>query len=248
MTERTTEGDSRMSDDAHTPEPRGAAPVDPWAPPGSTAPLAPAGPPAPPGPGPGAGWSGAPPVPGGGYDRPTAHPAAADAPPWANPFAPPEDARPAPGEHVPPPPIAPDGPGRPAYAYGHTYGGSQPPAWFGGPAYGWPAAPVAPSNGMGTAGLVLGIVAAVVFCLWPLAIVLGVLGVVFGALGRARARRGEATNGGQALAGIICGAVGIALGAALLVMFFVDRADDGDDGPVSDDGGYSATLLPDHLG
>ncbi|MGQ4384408.1 DUF4190 domain-containing protein [Streptomyces sp. SAS_270] len=130
------------------------------------------------------------------------------------------------GEPVPPPPVGPEGPGLPPYGHG----------------YGWPAMPLAPSNGMGTAGLVLGILAALVFCVWPLAIVLGILGVVFGALGRRKARRGEATNPGQALAGIICGAVGIALGIAVVVIVLVARHDSGDGD--SDDGGdgFSTSL------
>lgn len=154
----------------------------------------------------------------------------------------------APGEPVPPPPVGPEGPGRPPYGYDYGYGypayGPQqvPHHHHGGPGYGWPVMPLAPSNGMGTAGLVLGILSALVFCLWPLAIVLGVLGVVFGALGRRKARRGEATNAGQALAGIICGAVGIALGIAVVVIVLV-VPDDGGDGD-SDDGGdgFSTSL------
>ncbi|MER6344250.1 DUF4190 domain-containing protein [Streptomyces sp. NPDC001532] len=134
----------------------------------------------------------------------------------ANPFAPPaQDAS------VPPPPIAPGGPGQVAYGYPGGYG--YPPAH--GPAapgyYGWPGMPPVEANGMGTAGLVLGILAAIVFCLWPLAIVLGVLGVIFGAIGRGKAGRGEATNPGQALAGIICGAAGIVLGVTMGVLVFV---------------------------
>jgi hypothetical protein len=186
-------------------------------------------------------------------------PAQTQAPqPWANPFAPPADgtpnpfappARPAHGEPVPPPPMAPDGPGQVAYGYpaGPSY-----PAGYGYPAgpgyptpadavyptgpgyqaghgyptppgaghYGWPGMHPAPANGMGTASLVLGICAAVVFCLWPLAIVLGILAVIFGVLGRGKARKGVATNAGHALAGIICGAVGIALGIGMIVLVF----------------------------
>ncbi|MFJ5558492.1 DUF4190 domain-containing protein [Streptomyces sp. NPDC093250] len=55
---------------------------------------------------------------------------------------------------------------------------------------------------------------AAVFCLWPVATLLGVLALIFGGIGRSKAHRGEATNAGQAMAGIICGAVGIALGIA----------------------------------
>ncbi|MFD0308524.1 DUF4190 domain-containing protein [Streptomyces sp. NPDC127119] len=99
-----------------------------------------------------------------------------------------------------------------------------------------PGMPMGPSNGLGTASLVLGIVAAVGFCLWPVALVCGILAVIFGAIGRGRARRGQATNAGQALAGIICGAVGVALGVAFLVVFLIlpdtviDESGNGDDG------------------
>ncbi|GAA2558472.1 MULTISPECIES: DUF4190 domain-containing protein [Streptomyces] len=136
----------------------------------------------------------------------------------ASPFAPP-----AAGEPVPPPPIAPDGPGRVPYGYPGGYGhpAAQPPGYGGAPGqapYGWTGMAPMPSNGPGVAGLVLGIISAVVFCLWPVAILLGLLGVIFGAVGRGKAVRGEATNPGQALAGIICGAVGTALGIGFGVL------------------------------
>jgi hypothetical protein len=145
--------------------------------------------------------------------------------PWANPFAPPTGAANisagpfAQNGHVPPPPIAPDGPGQVPYGYpsgGYGYPGGAPQAH-----YGWPGMQPLPSNGMGTAGLVLGILSALVFCLWPLAIILGILGVIFGALGRGKARQGVATNPGQALAGIICGVAGIALGIGMVVLLMV---------------------------
>ncbi|WP_247197506.1 DUF4190 domain-containing protein [Streptomyces sp. GESEQ-35] len=141
----------------------------------------------------------------------------------ANPFAPPAPASPyaAHGEPVPPPPIAPDGPGQVPYGYpaGHGYpAGPGYPSQSGAGYYGWPGVQQTPANGMGTAGLVLGILAAVVFCLWPVAIVLGILAVIFGALGRGKARRGEATNPGQALGGIICGAVGIVLAIGVFAL------------------------------
>jgi len=171
-----------------------------------------------------------------------------------NPFAPPAARtpypQPGPGEPVPPPPIAPDGPGQVPYGYGHPQFAPAPAqgAYQGVPGYGWgpPIMPLMPSNGMGTAGLVLGIIAAVVFCLWPLAIVLGILAVIFGVIGRGKARRGEATNPGQALAGIICGAVGIGLGIAVLVFLIVAPDDSGNDGS-SDDGGFSTSLVLQHL-
>jgi hypothetical protein len=136
----------------------------------------------------------------------------------ASPYAPPLSYTPPAARHggpepVPPPPIAPDGPGRVPYGYpgpaGYGYpGGPQPP--YAGP-YGWPGVQPVPSNGMGTASLVLGILGALFFLLWPISLVLGILGIIFGAVGRAKANRGEATNPGVALAGLICGAGGIVL-------------------------------------
>ncbi|GAB7104783.1 hypothetical protein JCM4814A_30970 [Streptomyces phaeofaciens JCM 4814] len=147
-------------------------------------------------------WAG----PGALGSFPPPHPATAAGGPPPNPFAPPVQ-----DGSVPPPPIAPDGPGQVPYGYPGGYP-HQHPGYFG-----WPGA--AESNGMGITGLVLGIISAAVFCLWPVAIILGILGVVFGAVGRGKARRGEATNPGQALAGIICGTVGIVLGIGLGTLF-----------------------------
>ncbi|MFE9809625.1 DUF4190 domain-containing protein [Streptomyces sp. NPDC005227] len=173
--------------------------------------------------------------------------AAPGGPAWDNPFAPPAAhtpyPQPGPGEPVPPPPIAPGGPGHLPYGYGYPqYPGAGPSAYGGVPAYGWPAPQPAPSNGMGTASLVLGIIAAALFCAWPLAIVLGILAVVFGVIGRGRVRKGEATNPGQALAGIICGSVGIVLGAALIVVIVALPDDTGSDDSDGYDG-FSTSLV-----
>ncbi|MBC9712418.1 DUF4190 and DUF4352 domain-containing protein [Streptomyces sp. TRM66268-LWL] len=76
-----------------------------------------------------------------------------------------------------------------------------------------------PRNGLGIAGLVLGIVGAVFFwTVWG-GIILGVLGLIFGLIGRSRARKGEATNGGVALAGAILG--GLAIVASVVWLIFV---------------------------
>lgn len=149
---------------------------------------------------------------------PPPDPATAAGGPPPNPFAPPAH-----DGAVPPPPIAPDGPGQVPYGYPGGYGYPSHPHYGGGAPglYGWGAPGAGDSNGMGVASLVLGILADVLFCLWPLAVVLGILGVVFGAIGRGKARRGEASNPGQALAGIICGAVGIVLAVGLGVLVIV---------------------------
>ncbi|WP_406006502.1 DUF4190 domain-containing protein [Streptomyces sp. NBC_00637] len=161
---------------------------------------------------------GNPPVNGplGSYPPPHPGTAAGGVPP-VNPFAPP-----GPNGAVPPPPLAPHGPGQIPYGYPGGYGYPSQPYYGGGAPgpYGWPVG-AGDRNGMGVAGMVLGIISAVGFCMWPLAVVLGILGITFGAVGRGKARRGEASNPGQALAGIICGSVGIALAIGLGVLLIV---------------------------
>jgi hypothetical protein len=80
-----------------------------------------------------------------------------------------------------------------------------------GAAAGWGAPPYVPvygypKNSLGVWSLVLGIVSLV--CFGPIA---GIPAIITGVLGRKAAARGEANNGGLALAGIILGAVGSAL-------------------------------------
>ncbi|MFD5768812.1 DUF4190 domain-containing protein [Streptomyces sp. NPDC127049] len=140
---------------------------------------------------------------------------------------------PPPGYGHPPRPAAP-GYGHPAPVPGYGY----PPAGSATGSYGYPPAgpatgsygypPVHPMpygpmsgqrNGMGTAALVLGIIGTCLFWLWGVpSIVLGVLALIFGILGRKRANRGEANNGGSATAGIVLGSVSLVLGAAVLVL------------------------------
>lgn len=78
---------------------------------------------------------------------------------------------------------------------------------YGAPPYGTPVA-AAPKNGLGIAALVLGILALLTgwFLLGAL---FGLIAIVLGIIGRRRASRGEATNGGMALAGIVLGVLGI---------------------------------------
>ncbi|MEV5354268.1 DUF4190 domain-containing protein [Streptomyces sp. NPDC093516] len=96
--------------------------------------------------------------------------------------------------------------------YGYPQGGPGYPA---APPVGYPQAagygmPAQPSNGMGTTGLVLGIigvVCSVTFLLWFFGVILGILAIIFGAVGRGKAIRGEATNKGAATAGLVCGII-----------------------------------------
>lgn len=79
--------------------------------------------------------------------------------------------------------------------------------------------PRALRNGLGTAGLVVGILSLVFMLLFPpIGIVLGILALVFGIIGVRRARRGEATNRGQAMAGWITGAIGLVISIVILAV------------------------------
>jgi hypothetical protein len=98
----------------------------------------------------------------------------------------------------------------------------------------WPAPPAPPrlrSNGVATASLVVGIVAAlavvtVVFCV--LAFIPGVAAIVLGVLGLRRAREHPAGVGrGSAVAGIVCGTIATMASIALIavVVLFVTTVD-----------------------
>lgn len=74
------------------------------------------------------------------------------------------------------------------------------------------------ADGTGTTALVLGVLA-LVSCMTVLGgLVLGILAVVFGVRGRARARRAGAGNRGAATAGVALGAVSIGLAVAVLAL------------------------------
>jgi hypothetical protein len=126
-------------------------------------------------------------------------------------------ATPAPGDQPPPPPYG--TPTQPPYgAPGQPppYGApSLPP--YGAPEWGRPAGGT--RNGMGIAGLVLGVLSLIP----PLTLLVfpGILGVVFGILGRRRTKRAEASNGGMALSGIITGSLGVLFGVAFWVFVVI---------------------------
>ena len=82
------------------------------------------------------------------------------------------------------------------------------------PAGAYPAAP-ARRNGLGTTALVLGVVGLVLVLLLlfsPIGAFLGLLAVLFGIFGLMRVNRGEADNRGQAVAGLITGALALLFG------------------------------------
>ncbi len=215
-----------MSDNTEQPG-GGAAPRDPWAPPDSGVEL-------------GKRDAHTPPPPAV-HDQQTvtSMPSAGPAPDGTGPI-PTGGGFGAPPSAVPPPPIGPGGPGQAAPQpptaghYGYPAPLAQPYGGYPGyDAYGGhqPWGPQ-PSNGLGTAALVLGIISVVGFCMYGVNIVLGILALIFGIIGLGRAKRGEATNRGMAIAGIITGSVGIVLGSVLLgfIIWAVANGEDFEDG------------------
>jgi hypothetical protein len=71
-----------------------------------------------------------------------------------------------------------------------------------------PARP-APTNGLAVASLVCGILAVILFFTIIFPIILGILAVIFGAVGISKASQGGGHKA-LAIAGLICGVVGIA--------------------------------------
>ncbi|MBT2441620.1 DUF4190 domain-containing protein [Streptomyces sp. ISL-36] len=187
-----------MSDNSDQPR-GGYDPADPWAPPNRDGVelSKPATPPA--------------------HDRPPVH----DQPTMTS--------MPAAGDgtgELPPPPVAPGGPAATPGAYGYPAPAPVAPTTSG---YGYPGYPAgysggygqqgwqqSPANGMGITSMVLGIIATVGFCMYGLGIILGVLALIFGIIGRKKVQRGEANNGGMATAGIVLGAIGTLISAAFL--------------------------------
>ncbi|MDY6997155.1 MAG: DUF4190 domain-containing protein [Actinomycetota bacterium] len=107
-----------------------------------------------------------------------------------------------PGGYPPPPPQPYGGyPGYPGYS------GYPPPP------------PAAPKNGLAIAALILAIIG-LLLC-WSVVggVILGLCAVILGFLGRGRVKRGEADNGGVAIAGIALGFVSIVAGLVFIAIY-----------------------------
>jgi hypothetical protein len=89
-----------------------------------------------------------------------------------------------------------------------------------GPAAAPPAPMARPKNGLGVASLVLGVaslVAVASFILFPVALIGGIVGTVIGIMALIRLERGQGTNRGQAIAGLVCSGIGLILAIVLSV-------------------------------
>lgn len=84
-----------------------------------------------------------------------------------------------------------------------------------------------PKNGMGIAALVFGVLALLsIVIVWIpfvgiLTIVIALLAIIFGVIGRRRAKSLQATNGGVALIGLILGVLMFLLGLVLQILLIV---------------------------
>jgi hypothetical protein len=76
-----------------------------------------------------------------------------------------------------------------------------------------------PRNGLGTASLVFAVVA--LLCVWSVfgGVILGGVAIVLGIVGYGRVRRGEANNGGVAIAGIVLGGMAIVVGPIFVAIW-----------------------------
>ena len=123
----------------------------------------------------------------------------------------PETPPPPPPPSAPPPP--PGAPPPPSYG---PYPGSYPPPPQQSPYGGYAPPPTAPQNGLGIASLVTAIIALLSVVG---GIVLGVVAVILGFLGWGKAKRGQATNGGIAVAGIVLGFLSIIEAVVVIGLF-----------------------------
>ena len=80
------------------------------------------------------------------------------------------------------------------------------------------AGPQQPSNTLGLVAMILGIASIPLLCCFGFGTLVGIAAVVLGFMGKSRAEQGLATNRGQALAGLICGGIAVALGVVSIVL------------------------------
>ena len=100
----------------------------------------------------------------------------------------------------------------PSYDYGN------PGSPYSQPVY--PYAPARPTEGLAIASLVVSCAGVLGLCAWGIGGVLGLVGAILGHLARRKIQQTGAAGAGLALAGIIVGWVGTAIGLASAVFLF----------------------------
>lgn len=117
--------------------------------------------------------------------------------------------------HDQPPHDQPQGYGQPAAP---GYGESGSPGH--GDAHGHGGAPAAAKNGLGIAALVVAVIA-LIFCWLPfIGGIIAIIGLILGFIARGRVKRGQATNGGMALAAVIISALALIINIAIVAFAF----------------------------
>ncbi|GAB5898829.1 DUF4190 domain-containing protein [Mycolicibacterium mageritense] len=116
---------------------------------------------------------------------------------------------------TPKPPPTPPVPPSPYGAYGGGYPPPPPPPYG---AYQPQAA--GPRNGLGIAALVTAIVG--LLLVWSVlgGLILGLVAIILGFVGRGRCKRGEADNSGVATTGIVLGFIAMVISVAFVVVYF----------------------------
>jgi hypothetical protein len=80
-----------------------------------------------------------------------------------------------------------------------------------------PTASTGGRSGRATTAMILGIISIPAALIAILGVILGIVAIVLGATARGDIRRRGLTNEGQALAGLICGSIGLLLGVANMI-------------------------------
>jgi hypothetical protein len=78
-----------------------------------------------------------------------------------------------------------------------------------------------PTNPLAVASLVLGIISIPAMCIYAIGTPCAILAVVFGAIARGKAKRGDAGGEGMAMAGLLCGCVSLGLLIVAVIVFLV---------------------------
>lgn len=116
--------------------------------------------------------------------------------------------------------IPPTEPPPPPYPYAYPpgpYPGNYPPPPT---TYGdYTGPPTVPRNGLGVASVVIGVLALLGSCTVAGGVIGGVIAVIVGLVARSRVTRGEATNGGVALTGVVLGGLAVVAGAAFIAVW-----------------------------
>ena len=105
----------------------------------------------------------------------------------------------------------------------------QPQPYYGSPAYGPPTTYPQPKNGLGTAGMVLGIIGLALFWFPYVGVTVALVGLGLAIPGMVRVKHGAASNKGVAIAGLVVSILGVAVGGLWTIAVTVAANDASND-------------------